>query len=286
MDLFAEGELERNLVTVTPDLLDSFTLYWSSVMPLERRGILAYPFFHLRSEGFWHLVPRPGKEVAVRSAVTVSSTRQLQTLVLGAKLDDALLRFLLDPGTREALRAAVLERYFAPEVRSALAAQAAVNVDAHRYSEALLESARADEFRQTKAAFDTPPPPARNQGFRRAVVSAYDHRCGLCGIRMVTPDAHTAVEACHIVPWSISQDDDLRNGLGLCRLCHWTFDEGLVALSDEHTVLAARQLSREPNLPAHLASLAGRLLLGPEDRRLWPSQEAMGWHRGERFRRR
>jgi hypothetical protein len=59
MDLFAEGELERNLVTVTPDLLETFALYWSRVMPRERRGILAYPFFHLRSEGFWHLVPRP-----------------------------------------------------------------------------------------------------------------------------------------------------------------------------------------------------------------------------------
>ncbi len=40
----------------------------------------------------------------------------------------------------------------------------------------------------------------RDQGFRRAIVNLYDHRCALCGIRMLTPEGHTVVEAAHIVP--------------------------------------------------------------------------------------
>ena len=71
----------------------------------------------------------------------------------------------------------------------------------------------------------------RDQGFRRAVVTAYTHRCAFCGIRMRTIDGHTAVDAAHIIPWSLSHNDDPRNGLALCKLCHWSFDEGLLGVS-------------------------------------------------------
>jgi len=51
-------------------------------------------------------------------------------------------------------------------------------------------------------------------------VSLYNHRCALCGIRMLTPDGHTVVEAAHIIPWRQSRDDKPTNGMALCRLCH------------------------------------------------------------------
>jgi putative restriction endonuclease len=60
------------------------------------------------------------------------------------------------------------------------------------------------------------------------VTLAYDHRCALFDIRILTPEGHTAADAAHIVPWSASQNDDPGNGMALCRLCHWTFDEGLL----------------------------------------------------------
>ena len=67
---------------------------------------------------------------------------------------------------------------------------------------------------------------ARKQGFRKAIVSLYDHRCALCGIRLLTPEGHTVVEAAHIIPWSETQDDSPINGMALCKVCHWSFDEG------------------------------------------------------------
>jgi len=57
----------------------------------------------------------------------------------------------------------------------------------------------------------------------------------------VTADGHTAVAAAHIIPWRYSHNDDPRNGLALCYLCHWTFDEGLVILTDRY------QVKRRPN---------------------------------------
>lgn len=286
MDLIAEGTLTANLVELTPDLAELFSLYWSKVMPADRRGLLAYPFFHLRSEGFWHLVPVPGKEDVLAATRTVGSVPQLKTLILGARLDDDLFAFVQDPASREALRAAIVERYFGPDVRPALLAQAVTNVQAYRYSRDLLDAARSEPFGGASLAAEALPPPARDQGFRRAVVTAYEHRCGFCGIRMTTPDGHTVVEAAHIVPWSETRNDDPRNGLALCRLCHWTFDEGLLSLSAVYVILASPQLAGNGNVPAHLGALVGRLLVGPEEEAWRPDEEAVRWHRERVFRRR
>jgi mutator protein MutT len=96
---------------------------------------------------------------------------------------------------------------------------------------------------------------------------------------MTTADGHTVVEAAHIVPWSESKNDNPRNGLALCRLCHWTFDEGLLGLSAVYLILASPQLGGNGNLPAHLATLVGRVLLGPDEEALRPDLEAVRWHR-------
>ncbi|MCB0022584.1 MAG: HNH endonuclease [Caldilinea sp.] len=130
---------------------------------------------------------------------------------------------------------------------------------------------------------DAPYTPARYQGFRRAVVSAYDHRCAFCGIRMFTSDGHTVVEAAHIIPWAVAHNDDPRNGLALCRLCHWAFDEGLLGVSAAYTLLAAAQLSLAPNLPGHLAPLQGRAIFLPVEEPLHPDLAALAWHRRKRM---
>lgn len=123
-----------------------------------------------------------------------------------------------------------------------------------------------------------------DQGFRRVIVKIYDHRCALCGIRIVTADGHSAIAAAHIITWSLSHNDNPRNGLALCQLCHWTFDEGLVTFSDDYHTRISPQLPATPNLPGHLLTFAGRKLLGPVDDALWPFVESMQWHRQEKFR--
>ena len=129
-------------------------------------------------------------------------------------------------------------------------------------------------------ASPTPSLPAvRDQGFRRAVVTAYSHRCALCGIRVRTLDGHTAVTAAHIVPWSETHDDRPANGMALCWLCHWTFDEGLLGVSQVYEVIASRQLNTLDNLPGYLTNLEGRGIVGPDRKSLWPDTASLLWHR-------
>jgi putative restriction endonuclease len=99
---------------------------------------------------------------------------------------------------------------------------------------------------------------ARVQGFRRIVTKAYDHRCALCGVRIITPEQHTVVDAAHIVPWSRNKNYDIRNGMALCKLCHWAFDEGMMGVSDNYEVITSRQIAADPNVPGFLLTLTGR----------------------------
>jgi putative restriction endonuclease len=113
------------------------------------------------------------------------------------------------------------------------------------------------------------------------VVTTYDHRCALCGIRIVTPDGHTVVEAAHIVPWCKSRNDDIRNGMALCRTCHWGFDEGMLGVSDSYTVITSRSIGIDPNFPGLLSMLSGRGIIPPAERAHWPAQEYLAEHRRE-----
>lgn len=283
LDLFAQGSLQTNLIEITPELGTIFAKYWQILMPPDHRGNMALPFFHMRSSSFWHLMPAPGKEALLEATRQVDTLSQLQKLVLGAKLDDELFRLIQVEEARNALRTALIQTYFSPEYQAALLQQGAVNFQSFLYSQELLGRAEKQakealsEEEQYQAA-------VRDQGFRRAVVKVYDHRCAFCGVRMLTVDGHSAVDAAHIVPWSISHNDDPRNGMALCRLCHWTFDEGLACVSPKYILLLSPEMRSSLNVPGHLLTLESRPILGPAEPGFMPNLDSLHWHRQNIFR--
>jgi putative restriction endonuclease len=278
LDLIAQGAITGSFIEPSFDLAATFNDYWSRVMPPGTSGNMAYPFFHMDSEPFWALVPIPG--VIPPQGRVVSSMKRIRELYLGARLDQELFPLLLMEPLRERLRATLVETYFAPEVRPLLLEQGRVNYQAYQYSRDLLQSVTATD----SAGSEDMAPQARDQGFRKAIVSLYDHRCALCGIRMLTPEGHTVVEAAHIIPWSTSRDDLPTNGLALCRLCHWSFDEGLMSVGNKYEVLISSQVKREPNFPGHMMTLSDRPIFRPADSARWPAKENIAWHRKEMFR--
>ena len=66
--------------------------------------------------------------------------------------------------------------------------------------------------------------------------------------------------------------------MALCRMCHWTFDEGLLGVSQAYEVIASRQLSVLDNLPGYLTNLEGRGIVGPSKEQFWPDTGSLRWH--------
>jgi putative restriction endonuclease len=277
LDLFAQGRITINLIETTPELGELFAAYWSKVMPPERRGNLALPFFHLRSSNFWQLLPQPGKEAALETIRQIDTLNQLGKLILGARLDDDLFHLLQTAEPREAFRTALIQTYFSSEYHSDLLTLGEANLQAFVYSQYLIDQARK-RIKETPVEDNAYQPTVRDQGFRKAVVRIYDHRCAFCGVRMLTTDGHTAVDAAHIIPWTISHDDDPHNGMALCGLCHWTFDQGLLGVSMKYLLLLSDELRIIQNVPGHLQTLEGRSIIGPAEQTLWPQIKALDWH--------
>ncbi len=165
-----------NFMELTPDVGELFARYWARAVSPDRQGRLFLPFFHLHSDGFWCLLPRPGKENILASTKQIGSLNQLRDAVIGARLDDELYELLQEPRPRSILRTVLIEAYFAPEARPALTELGAINDEAFRYSERLLRQdygAVAEVLTEEEAYR----PLARDQGFRRAV--------GMCPVKCV-----------------------------------------------------------------------------------------------------
>ena len=283
LDLFEQDSTRPNLLELTPDIGELFTRYWVRVVSPDRRGNIALPFFHLRSDGFWHLLPKPGEENVLASNAQIKSLSRLRDTVIGACLEDALYEILRTPEARATLRGVLIKAYFSPELRSVLLEQSATNHEAFQYSEELLQRDYG-KVAEVLTEHETYRPAARDQGFRRAITTAYAHRCALCGIRVLTLDGHTVVEASHIIPWSLSQDDRPANGMALCRLCHWAFDEGLLKVSTSFTIVTSSQLITADNSPGYLTILEGRSIVGPVETAFWPDLDSLRWHHENVFR--
>lgn len=282
IDLVRQGVISSPVIDVTGDLVelnDLFNSYWRRVVPLGHSSSIAFPFSRLNGEPFWTLLSSDGQEVDARR-LNINSVTQLRHHACAARIDAGLFALLCDEAGRQTLRQVLLEAHFSPEGQQALDEQIAVNDQAYSYSRTLYEKSHQPMVQEVVKA-EQYKPVVRDQGFRRIVVKTYDHRCTLCGLRIVTPEGHTAVDAAHIIPWSKSQNDDIRNGMALCKLCHWAFDEGMLGVSQDYTVIASRQIGVDPNVPGILQTLPGRNILFPSERELWPALENLAEHRRE-----
>ncbi len=197
LDLFDSGEISSNLVEISDDLAELFDRYSDGVLPFIRPGNLALPFFHLRGDGFWHLLPRYEGTLL---GSQISSLTRLGEEIVGARLDEDLYELIRSEENRDRLRSVLIETYFSRETRQSLVEQSIINRGAFVYSGELLRRPEDPTVQETLSLEEAYLPAVRDQGFRRAVVTAYSHLCALCGIRVRTLDGHTAVTAAHIVP--------------------------------------------------------------------------------------
>lgn len=278
MDLIAQGQIKSNYVEPSFDLAQTWNGYYSSIMPPGSPTSMAYPFSRLKTDWFWERLPKSGYDA--ETEYNIKSVKRLREIYYGAKIDDDLFRFMRDPKTREKLRIFLIQTYFAPEVQPTLLEQGKVNYEAYEYSKKLISDLETEYGKEETEKGEK----VRDQGFRKAIVNLYAHRCALCGIRTLTQEGHTVVDAAHIKPWSESHDDRPTNGMALCKICHWYFDEGLMSVGKKYEVLVSKRIQVEQNLPGHILTLRERNIFTPEKHIFWPAQQNLDWHRRRAFR--
>lgn len=125
----------------------------------------------------------------------------------------------------------------------------------------------------------------RDIRFRLQIVPLYGYSCLLCGVKVLLPSGIALVEAAHIHQFSQSRNDDVSNGMALCRNHHWAFDQGLWTLSTNYEVIVAlndftEAAPNEISLRAYHAQRVDLSRLALDQR---PSQNHLDWHRKHKF---
>lgn len=126
MDLIVQKTITKNFIRPSFELVETFNGYWNSIMPLGSKTSMAYPFPRLKTDGFWRLIPNPGYENQIN--INFSSMTKLREICAGARMDEELFQMMCNPETREQLRAALIETYFALEIRTKVLEQRNVSM--------------------------------------------------------------------------------------------------------------------------------------------------------------
>ncbi|MFN3456409.1 MAG: HNH endonuclease [Novosphingobium sp.] len=122
----------------------------------------------------------------------------------------------------------------------------------------------------------------RDRLFRRRIVTAYDSRCAMTGLKLINGGGRAEVEAAHIRPVERGGPDIATNGLALSGTVHWMFDRGLVSLTDDLEIL----ISRQANDPESIRALINRsgFALPPIRKLDRPHPSFLAWHRENCFK--
>ncbi len=107
MDLIEADSISENVIEYNTILTGVFTKRFDELRGPQDRDNPHLPFFHLRSEGFWHHQVRPGQADQYAKLTTASGPGIIQQTISYAYLDDELFELLGNHVVRELLRTAL-----------------------------------------------------------------------------------------------------------------------------------------------------------------------------------
>ncbi|RJQ56511.1 MAG: hypothetical protein C4526_01690 [Nitrospiraceae bacterium] len=278
IDLIEQGIISTNEIVLTPEIVSTFLSYWNALYP-DQKGIVALPFFHLKSDLFWHLVPNAGFEKSFSLIRHIKSSYQIRDMIKYAYLNEELFAILLSDKNRTAFRQAIINTYFDSDKKKNLVDIINLNRKAMKYEKFLLSDTNLPFLAEKSKSKKILRQAVREIGFRHAIMSLYNYTCSICKTRILTLEGASVVDAAHIIPFSVSYNDDVRNGFALCKLHHWTFDEGLISVDENYSILVSPLMSSKRPTEWILTELVGKSILLPNKDSSYPAVEAFAWHR-------
>lgn len=271
-------------IYITPELVALFKSNWSSLVATDHHCQFTYPFFYMRSEGFWTLVPKRGYEAFLKKSSGIKSFNTLNDTVDHVLIDKELAWLMQDPASNSLLQAALLDTYF-PSTKHKLRGYDSNTVISDLENKILYEEAAVyqTEVRKLIREKEEEEIYLRSGVFKRKIPKIYNNTCCISGLRIDATVNISMIDACHIIPFSESYDDTVSNGIALCPNLHRAFDRGIITIDEEYRVVVS-QCFAENESDYGIRKFEGSSIFLPRERRLHPSQDNLEWHRRRVFR--
>ncbi|MEI6766897.1 MAG: HNH endonuclease [Bacteroidota bacterium] len=281
-----QGLIVDEKIFITPDLVASFKSNWSNFVITKHTMKFAMPFFYMKSEPFWKLIPKSGYDLIVKAKYSLESFANLNSAIEYALLDKELFFCLSQRESREVLRLSILNKYFPYNKSQAHAGKDYISeITSDILTEKPATYKEKLEKMQEKLEVDTYNEEVfiRGNVFKRVVPKIYNNTCCISGLNISATFTLSMVDACHIVPFSESHDDTITNGLALSPNMHRAFDRGLITINENYIVIVSERFTEESVSPFSIKQFKGKQILLPSDKHFYPSAQNLIWHQKVKF---
>ena len=119
--------------------------------------------------------------------------------------------------------------------------------------------------------------------FKREIPKIYNNTCCISGMRIDATISISMVDACHIVPFNVSYDDTVTNGIALCPNLHRAFDRGLIAIDAKYKVVISR-VFREEETSYSIKTFENKKINLPNLKSYFPLKKNFEWHSNNIFK--
>ena len=287
IQLIAKGVITNNRIFITAELILAFKQNWNQLVETNHTRNFSLPFFHLRSEPFWYLLAKPGKEIITTSSKSIKSFKNLKETIAFAEIDRELFLLLQEIPNQLWFEQLILENYF-PNWKSEYLRpernyeeesieNEILNEPKQAYQnhlQSLRETLEEDEYEEELFV--------RGGLFKKTIPKIYDYTCCITGMKIQSSHSLQMIDACHIYPFSLSGDDTVTNGIALSPTMHRAFDRGLITINSRFLVRVSPSI-QEDESKFTLSQFEGKQIILPEKEKYFPSQESLRWHNKEVF---
>lgn len=283
--------VQSNLITsqrvyITPELVALFKSNWSVLVNTNHECRISYPFYYLKSDKFWRLIPKSGFENIDKMGSIMKSFSNLNAAVDCAVIETDLFELMQDYKSNQILQQFLLDEYF-KQTKKNIGTQIREQQNIFNYIENKILNEPPEDYRQEiknlllqnneEEIF------IRGSLFKREIPKIYNNTCCISGMRIDTTINASMVDACHIVPFSVSYDDTVTNGIALCPNLHRAFDRGLITIDENYRVVVSN-IFKEDESSYSIKFFEGKKINLPNKKNYYPLKDNFKWHREKIFK--
>jgi putative restriction endonuclease len=109
---YQKKQIADQRIFITPDLVSLFKANWNLLVVTNHDCRISYPFYYLKSDKFWKLIPRQGFENINQMGSIMKSFSNLNAVIDHAEINDDLVLLMKDPKNNSILKQFLLDEYF------------------------------------------------------------------------------------------------------------------------------------------------------------------------------
>lgn len=273
-------------IYITPELVALFKSNWNLLVITNHDCRISYPFYYLKSDKFWKLIPKPGFENINQMGSVMKSFSNLNAMLEYALIDDDLLELAQDTNSNNILKELLLNEYFLKTKNNFSNSNIEQQQLFYDIEEKILREDAVEyktEIKMLIAEQDEEEIFLRGCIFKREIHKIYNNSCCISGMKIDAIVSVSMIDACHIIPFSESYNDTITNGIALCPNLHRAFDRGLIAIDENYKVIISKAFE-EGITNYSIKAFKNQQILLPKQNIFYPLIDNFNWHRKNTFK--